>query len=42
MWQATQGGMLGVALDANLYWPLTNTTVDVEAAARAQLFEMGW
>ena len=40
--QAKQQGSIGIALDSNLYWPLTNSSEDIEAARTAQLFEIGW
>ena len=40
--QAKQQGSIGVALDSNLYWPLTNSSEDLEAARTAQIFEVGW
>ncbi|KAL6867359.1 hypothetical protein ACP4OV_015383 [Aristida adscensionis] len=41
-YKATQNGQLGVALDVVWYEPMSNTTVDIEAAKRALEFRLGW
>ncbi|KAK2434383.1 cyanogenic beta-glucosidase [Trifolium repens] len=38
----TQGGSLGIAFDVIWYEPATNTQEDIEAAQRAQDFQLGW
>jgi hypothetical protein len=40
--QNTQGGSLGIAFDVIWYEPATNTQEDIEAAQRAQDFQLGW
>ncbi|KAJ8760831.1 hypothetical protein K2173_021869 [Erythroxylum novogranatense] len=37
-----QGGSLGVSFDAVWYEPASNSTEDIEAAKRAQEFQLGW
>ncbi|XLT52961.1 hypothetical protein HN873_045565, partial [Arachis hypogaea] len=39
---AAQGGSLGIAFDVIWYEPATNTKEDIEAAQRAQDFQLGW
>ncbi|TVU47945.1 hypothetical protein EJB05_07563 [Eragrostis curvula] len=39
---ATQNGQLGIAFDVMWFEPMTNTTIDIEAAKRAQEFQLGW
>ncbi|TVU15267.1 hypothetical protein EJB05_38778 [Eragrostis curvula] len=41
-YQATQGGSIGIVIAMKWYEPLTNTTVDILAARRAQAFELEW
>ncbi|XP_061368012.1 beta-glucosidase 40-like [Gastrolobium bilobum] len=38
----TQGGSLGIAFDVIWFEPETNTQKDIEAAQRAQDFQLGW
>jgi hypothetical protein len=40
--QAKQRGSLGISLDVIWFEPATNTTNDIEAAQRAQDFQLGW
>lgn len=40
--QATQNGQLGIAFDVMWFEPMSNTTIDIEAAKRAQEFQLGW
>ncbi|KAL4331069.1 hypothetical protein AHAS_Ahas13G0463200 [Arachis hypogaea] len=41
-YKAAQGGSLGIAFDVIWYEPATNTKEDIEAAQRAQDFQLGW
>ncbi|GAB4840104.1 Beta-glucosidase 6 [Ancistrocladus abbreviatus] len=41
-YQPTQKGLIGASFDAFWYEPATNTTEDIEAAERAQDFQLGW
>ncbi|KAK3150857.1 hypothetical protein QOZ80_3AG0238660 [Eleusine coracana subsp. coracana] len=41
-YKATQNGQLGIAFDVMWFEPMTNTTIDIEAAKRAQEFQLGW
>ncbi|KQK22930.1 beta-glucosidase 6 [Brachypodium distachyon] len=41
-YRATQKGQLGMAFDVMWYEPMTSRAVDVEAAKRAQEFQLGW
>ncbi|GAU28923.1 hypothetical protein TSUD_59340, partial [Trifolium subterraneum] len=41
-YENTQGGSLGIAFDVIWYEPATNTKEDIEAAQRAQDFQLGW
>ncbi|XP_004985214.2 beta-glucosidase 6-like isoform X1 [Setaria italica] len=41
-YKATQRGQLGIALNVVWYEPMTNTRTDIEAAKRAQEFQLGW
>ncbi|XP_062210337.1 beta-glucosidase 6 isoform X2 [Phragmites australis] len=41
-YKATQGGQLGIAFDVMWFEPMTNSTIDIEAAKRAQEFQLGW
>ncbi|KAJ8760984.1 hypothetical protein K2173_022022 [Erythroxylum novogranatense] len=41
-YKAKQGGILGVSFDVIWYEPATNSTEDIEAAKRAQEFQLGW
>ncbi|XP_010521462.1 PREDICTED: beta-glucosidase 40-like isoform X2 [Tarenaya hassleriana] len=41
-YKAKQGGWLGIAFDVIWYEPETNTREDIEAAQRAQDFQLGW
>ncbi|KAL6867357.1 hypothetical protein ACP4OV_015381 [Aristida adscensionis] len=41
-YKATQNGQLGIALDVVWYEPMSNTTIDTEAAKRALEFRIGW
>ncbi|XP_057418437.1 beta-glucosidase 40-like [Lotus japonicus] len=38
----TQGGALGIAFDVIWFQPATNKQEDIEAAQRAQDFQLGW
>ncbi|KAG6759883.1 hypothetical protein POTOM_036377 [Populus tomentosa] len=40
--KAKQRGFLGISLDVIWFEPATNTTNDIEAAQRAQDFQLGW
>ncbi|KAJ7548006.1 hypothetical protein O6H91_08G113200 [Diphasiastrum complanatum] len=40
--QARQGGIIGITLDAESYEPLRNNSKDVAAVQRARDFELGW
>ncbi|KAL6842246.1 hypothetical protein ACP4OV_027894 [Aristida adscensionis] len=41
-YKAEQNGQLGIAFDVIWYEPMSNSTADVEAAKRAQEFQLGW
>nr|AUO68304.1 putative glycoside hydrolase [Populus trichocarpa] len=41
-YKAKQRGSLGISLDVIWFEPATNTTNDIEAAQRAQDFQLGW
>ncbi|KAM0836711.1 hypothetical protein ACQ4PT_062117 [Festuca glaucescens] len=41
-YKAAQDGVLGMAFDVMWFEPMTNATVDVEAARRGQEFQLGW
>ncbi|KAL6648576.1 hypothetical protein ACP70R_012800 [Stipagrostis hirtigluma subsp. patula] len=41
-YKETQNGELGIAFDVMWFEPMTNTTIDIEAAKRAQEFQLGW
>ncbi|EEC74750.1 hypothetical protein OsI_10506 [Oryza sativa Indica Group] len=41
-YKATQNGQLGIAFDVMWFEPMSNTTIDIEAAKRAQEFQLGW
>ncbi|KAG5390529.1 hypothetical protein IGI04_032070 [Brassica rapa subsp. trilocularis] len=41
-YKATQGGSLGIAFDVMWYEPESNNREDMEAAQRAQDFQLGW
>ncbi|CAL4929768.1 unnamed protein product [Urochloa decumbens] len=41
-YKATQNGELGIAFDVMWFEPMTNTTLDIEAAKRGQEFQLGW
>uniref|UniRef100_A0ACD5TVZ8 Uncharacterized protein n=1 Tax=Avena sativa TaxID=4498 RepID=A0ACD5TVZ8_AVESA len=41
-YKAAQGGQLGIAFDVIWYEPMSNASADVEAARRAQEFQLGW
>ena len=40
--QKEQRGSIGLAFDVIWYEPMTNKTEDIEAAERAQDFQLGW
>ena len=40
--QQKQRGSLGIAFDVMWFEPATNSTDDIEAAQRAQDFQLGW
>ncbi|GMI73952.1 beta glucosidase 16 [Hibiscus trionum] len=42
MYQATQGGQIGISLVAQYFEPYSNTSLDIEAAKRSIDFELGW
>jgi beta-glucosidase/6-phospho-beta-glucosidase/beta-galactosidase len=42
MLKSKQGGSIGIVIAMKWYEPLTNTTVDILAARRAQSFELEW
>ncbi|XP_050301607.1 myrosinase 1-like [Anthonomus grandis grandis] len=41
-YKSTQNGRISITLDLNYNMPLTNSTEDIEAAERRNLFEFGW
>ncbi|KAG8074016.1 hypothetical protein GUJ93_ZPchr0006g42199 [Zizania palustris] len=41
-YKAAQDGQLGIAFDVMWFEPMTNDTMDIEAAKRAQEFQLGW
>ncbi|KAK1272737.1 Beta-glucosidase 40 [Acorus gramineus] len=41
-YKATQGGSLGIAFDVMWYEPMDNKPEDIDAANRAQDFQLGW
>ena len=41
-YQQDQQGRIGITLNSNFYYPLTNTKEDYEACERALLFGFGW
>nr|AAK92581.1 Putative beta-glucosidase [Oryza sativa Japonica Group] len=41
-YKASQNGELGISFDVIWYEPMSNSTADIEAAKRAQEFQLGW
>lgn len=42
MFQAKQGGQIGIALDSKWYEPISDADEDKDAAHRAMVFAIGW
>ena len=40
--QPIQNGVIGITVNADYYYPLTDSPADIEAAERALLFKLGW
>ena len=42
MLQEEMGGVVGITVNADYYYPLTDSAEDKEAAERALIYKLGW
>ena len=40
--QPIQKGVIGITVNADYYYPLTDSAADIEAAERALVYKLGW
>ena len=42
MVQESMKGVIGITVNADYYYPLTDSAADIEAAERAMIYKLGW